>query len=75
MVLTALALSSCSGVVQGKPDPIVRYDTPDYPSVSAAELQCLPDDTYKRLNEGKTMARERVKTYENVIDKYNDSIK
>ena len=74
MALTALVLSSCDSI-QGRPDTIVRFDTPNYPKISSEELKCLSDKTYKKLNVGKTMARERVKTYENVIDKYNDSIK
>ncbi len=76
MVLTALALSSCGSCpVQGKPDPIERFDTPNYPKIKANELACLLNETYKKLNTGKTMCRERVKTYENVIDKFNESIK
>ena len=76
MVLTALALSSCSSCpTQGKAAPIDRPVTPFYPVVFGHELSCLTDDVYKRLNIGKTMCRKRVKTYEKAIDKYNESIK
>ena len=74
MALTALALSSCSSI-QGRPDTIIRFGTPNYPKVTAEELKCLSNETYKKLDIGKTMARERVKTYENVIDEFNESIK
>lgn len=67
-------MSSC-GSIQGTPATIERFNTPKYPKILGKELSCLSSDVYKRLNTGKTMCRERVKTYENVIDKYNDSIK
>lgn len=73
-VLIALALSSCCGI-QGKAEPIERFDTPNYPKVTGNELACLADEVYIRLNTGKTMCRERVKTYENAIDEFNESIK
>ena len=73
-LLIAMALSSCCGI-QGKPEKIPRLDTPNYPKVTAEELQCLTDDVYRRLNIGKTMCRERVTTYEKAIDKYNSTIK
>ena len=74
LLLSAMVLSSCCGI-QGKPSPINRPDTPIYPKIQSHELECLADDVYMRLNKGKTMCRERVKTYENVIDAYNESIK
>jgi len=71
-----MVLSSCNSCpIQGKAEKINRPAEPVYPKVWQQELACLSDETYKKLNTGKTMCRERVKTYEQVIDKYNESIK
>lgn len=74
VVVSGMVSISCCGI-QGAASPIERPNTPIYPKIQASELECLTDDVYTRLNLGKTMCRERVKTYEHVIDIYNESIK
>jgi len=72
--LSVLVLSSC-GSIQGKPSEIDIPATPIYPIIFGHELSCLTQDVYERLDDAKIMCRGRVKTLEDSIKAYNDSIK
>ena len=73
-ILSVTTLISCDSI-QGKPSIINVPASPIYQKVDGGELQCLTDDTYKKLNVRRTQCETRVKTLEGAIKKYNDSIK
>ena len=72
--LSVLVLSNC-GSIQGKPSEIDILPPPIYPKVKGSELSCLTQDVYDRIDDAKIMCRGRVKTLEDAIKAYNDSIK
>jgi hypothetical protein len=67
IILSVTVLSSCCSI----PDQAKLPLPPDlvYPKIQAEELQCLSDDTYKRLNERRIMCESRIETLKNTIKK------
>jgi len=65
ILLSAMILSSCGNIpAQAKlplPPKIV------YPAILGGELQCLSDNTYKKLNTRRSLCESRIETLRNII--------